>query len=92
MRIDTIVVGDYQTNCYILSIDNKSIIIDPGDESDIIMKMISDNKLLAILVTHTHDDHIGAIPDISDKQHKIQIKFFILALKHLATSPGIIIR
>ena len=67
MRIDTIVVGELQTNCYILTIGNESLIIDPGDESDKIMKELGDNKLLGILVTHTHDDHIGAIPDISDK-------------------------
>lgn len=67
MRIESIIVGDYETNCYILDIDNEVLIIDPGDESDKIIKKIDNRKVLGVLVTHTHEDHIGAIPDITDK-------------------------
>ena len=67
MRIESVVVGDYQTNCYVISNDNKAIVIDPGDESNKIFNLIGDKKVLAILITHTHEDHIGAVPDISDK-------------------------
>ncbi len=31
MKIDRVVVGDYDTNSYILSIDSDVLIIDPGD-------------------------------------------------------------
>lgn len=67
MRIESIVVGDYQTNCYILDINNEVLIIDPGDESNNIINMIGNRKVLGVLVTHTHEDHIGAIPDVTDK-------------------------
>ena len=69
MRIETIVVGDLFTNCYLLfNDDNKEVlIVDPGDDSDKIIDEIKEYKVLGILVTHTHDDHIGAIPDITDK-------------------------
>lgn len=69
MRIERIIVGELETNCYMLFDDkNKNlIIIDPGDESDKIISNIKDYHLSGIIVTHTHDDHIGAIPDITDK-------------------------
>ena len=68
MRIETIVVGELFTNCYLLFDDNKKevLIVDPGDEENRIMDAIKDYKLLGILVTHTHDDHIGAIPSITN--------------------------
>ena len=69
MRIETIVVGELETNCYLLFDDKTKevLIVDPGDEADRIIDQIGDYKLLGILVTHTHDDHIGAIPTITDK-------------------------
>jgi glyoxylase-like metal-dependent hydrolase (beta-lactamase superfamily II) len=68
MRIDSVVVGNLETNCYLLFDDkNKEVIlIDPGDEADKILSKVEGYKIIAILVTHTHDDHIGAIPTITD--------------------------
>ena len=63
MMIKRIVVGSLQTNCYIVSSDNKdAFIIDPGDEADIIKKFIKDKKLKIhfIVNTHSHIDHIKA--------------------------------
>lgn len=64
MKIDTIVVGDYQTNCYILTINDNCIIIDPGSEYLKIKEKISNKNLIAILITHRHFDHIGALKDL----------------------------
>ena len=61
MNIDVLKVGYLQTNCYILKQNNKCIIIDPGDNCEIIMKSIKDFEVLAILITHSHFDHIGAL-------------------------------
>ena len=43
---------------------NEGLIIDPGDEVDKILDMIEDTKILAILITHAHFDHIGALNDL----------------------------
>lgn len=61
MKINKVIVGDLETNCYILSIDNKCIIIDPGDEIGKIKKEIGDKEVIAIIITHYHFDHIGAL-------------------------------
>ena len=64
MQIDKIVVGDYQTNCYILSNNNNCIIIDPGDEFEKIKAFLKNKNVIAILITHRHFDHIGALDDL----------------------------
>lgn len=72
MKLDRIIVGDYQTNCYILSIENDCLVIDPGSEDERIKKCISNKNILAILLTHRHFDHIGALDSVS-KNGKIKI-------------------
>lgn len=61
--LDTLVLGDLQTNCYILGNEkNEGIIIDPAEDKPIINKI---NELglkpIYILLTHGHYDHIGGV-------------------------------
>jgi len=71
MKLETIVVGDFAVNCYIyFSEESKSgIIIDPGADPDQIIKKVDSLgiKLMAILLTHGHCDHIGAVADIKER-------------------------
>lgn len=64
MKIETIVVGCMEENCYILECDGKCLVIDPGDEYSKIKEKISSKELLAVLITHHHHDHIGALNDL----------------------------
>lgn len=66
MDLKIIKVGYLQTNCYIISKDNKCLVIDPGDEGNKIIKYLKDNKfdLVGILLTHSHEDHIGAVDSL----------------------------
>lgn len=60
-------VGFLQTNCYILSNDrSEAVIIDPGSDSRKIINYLNEHTHIpkAILITHTHFDHVGAIEDI----------------------------
>lgn len=56
-------LGPLETNCYILSHESKCIIFDPGSEGDQLVGWLKNNQLepLAILLTHAHFDHIGAV-------------------------------
>lgn len=69
MKIEKLVVGSYQENCYFLRKNNNLIIVDPGDEfKRIDEKIINDNlNLVAILITHAHFDHIGALEELTKK-------------------------
>ena len=60
MKIDIVVVGELDTNCYILSIDNHVLVIDPGDDYDNINKVINKRVIDGVLITHGHFDHVGA--------------------------------
>lgn len=69
MYIKKLVLGELEENCYILIKDKNCLIVDPGDEFYKIDNYISKNKLkvLRILITHRHSDHIGALNDCIDK-------------------------
>lgn len=66
INIKKIVVGTLEENCYIVEKNDECIIIDPGDESNKIINNIT-KKPLAILITHRHFDHIGALEEIQNK-------------------------
>lgn len=64
MEIKKIAVGELATNCYLVKVDQGLIIIDPGAEADKIKREVGKEKLLTILVTHNHFDHIGALKEL----------------------------
>jgi len=68
MLIKTLPVGYLETNCYVVT-DEASLrcaIIDPGDESNVILDYIESNNLIptAIFLTHGHFDHVGALAEV----------------------------
>jgi len=71
-KVETIKVGYLQTNCYVIKGNNQCLIIDPGDEFLKIKDTIGDCQPLAILLTHLHFDHIGALEEII-KEYAIPI-------------------
>lgn len=61
MKIDRVIVGYLHANCYILSINNECLVIDPGDEYEKIKKEINNKKVIGTIITHHHFDHVGAL-------------------------------
>ena len=66
MIIDRVIVGPLAENCYIVTKNNKTIIIDPGDEADKIIEATKDKNVVGILITHHHFDHVGALKELEE--------------------------
>jgi len=84
MKIEKLVVGQLQTNCYLVW-DEKSkeaVIIDPGDDAGFIINKIQDYQLRPklILATHGHFDHVLATTEL-------KLAFGIPFLMHQADLP-----
>jgi hydroxyacylglutathione hydrolase len=68
MILETFTVGPLQCNCVILG-DERSgsaIVVDPGDEVERIVAALQRRGLraVAIVATHAHIDHVGALADL----------------------------
>ena len=61
MEIKKVITGALDENCYILINNNECLIVDPGADFPKIKDAIGDNKVLGVLITHSHFDHIGAL-------------------------------
>jgi len=59
-------MGPYQTNCYIITVEDKDFIIDPGVDAT---KWVMDNvsNPVAILNTHGHFDHVWSNQELKEK-------------------------
>ena len=62
-------VGAWGTNAYALicSRSSKSVLIDPGGDPDQLESLLKGSRPEAILVTHSHPDHIGALSPMRRK-------------------------
>ena len=54
-------LGLLQTNCYLLQGQDGWVAIDPGDQPELVLKALERKQLEAILLTHGHFDHVGAV-------------------------------
>lgn len=72
MKLKTLLLGTMQTNCYVvINDDNHCFVVDPGANGKKVMRYLSENELIldAILLTHGHFDHIGAVDYLSQNYH-----------------------
>jgi glyoxylase-like metal-dependent hydrolase (beta-lactamase superfamily II) len=63
-------VGPVQENCFVVRrpASSTAVVVDPGDEAGRLLQALGDLQIQtveAILVTHTHFDHIGAVAPVA---------------------------
>jgi glyoxylase-like metal-dependent hydrolase (beta-lactamase superfamily II) len=70
LRVATVVVSPFQQNCRIVvePESGEAVIVDPGDEAPRILRAVRESgaKVKAILATHAHLDHVGAVAEVKD--------------------------
>ncbi|MGB0873185.1 MAG: MBL fold metallo-hydrolase [Solirubrobacterales bacterium] len=72
MKVAYLTVGPVAENTFLAineDADNAALLIDPGDEPDAITQAIegSNADVKAILLTHTHFDHVGAVAPMAER-------------------------
>ena len=69
MKIDTLTVGPIGTNCYIVYEEERpdALVIDPGAEAERILAALNGRESAAVLLTHGHFDHTGALHAFAGK-------------------------
>ena len=78
MQIEKIEVGRViLENCYVISNnqENNCLVVDPGDEVEKILEVVGNKKIIAILITHYHFDHIGALKELKEKYNPFVFDF-----------------
>ncbi len=100
MKIDTFILGAYETNCYILRESETAgdcLIIDAGLEPGRLIDFFHQEKLnpVAIVLTHGHIDHIAGVtalrtefPDIKVYVHKLDAEMLTEARNNLSVMMG----
>jgi len=71
LNVQTLTVGAFQENCYLLvdEATRRAVIVDPGSEGERLVEAIEDcgAELEAIWITHAHVDHVGAIAPVKNR-------------------------
>ena len=100
MKIDRLILGSYETNCYVLRIAESAsacLIVDTGLEADELIAFLTEYELnpVGVVLTHGHADHItGAallrtkFPDIKVCIHKLDVEMLTGAPSNLSFLDG----
>ncbi len=100
MEIDHLILGAYETNCYILRHDGSAedcLIIDTGLNAGKLIDFLTEHKLspVAVVFTHGHADHIAGVtvlrekyPDIKIYIHKLDAEMLTGAQSNLSALAG----
>ena len=71
LKVHAMALGAYQTNCYIIHDDasRSCCVIDPGYDANLILYKLEALGLTleAILLTHGHFDHVGAVKELASE-------------------------
>ncbi|MCU0914941.1 MAG: MBL fold metallo-hydrolase [Planctomycetes bacterium] len=80
MKIDRLILGDFQTNCYVVRAEETAVVcvvVDPGLDPDSLLGLLAQHQFqpVAVLITHGHVDHIVGLAAL--RQQYPQVKVYI---------------
>jgi glyoxylase-like metal-dependent hydrolase (beta-lactamase superfamily II) len=100
MKIDCLVLGDYETNCYVLRSSGAAkdcLVVDPGLGSEELIGFLREQQItpVAVVLTHGHIDHIAGLaalrcsfPDIKVFIHALDAEMLAKPVANLSGLMG----
>lgn len=78
MKIDTLVLGDFQTNCYCVRSDGQTqrcLVIDPGLDTALLVQFLEAEGLEpeVIVLTHGHVDHVAGVEMLRERWPSVKV-------------------
>ena len=66
MQVKGLVLGALETNCWIVGDESggPAVVIDPADKAQAVLEAVGSRAVAAIVLTHGHFDHVGAVRDL----------------------------
>jgi glyoxylase-like metal-dependent hydrolase (beta-lactamase superfamily II) len=58
---------EVNNNVWLIGDEREVIVVDAAHDADAIAAAVGDRRVLSILCTHAHDDHVSAAPELSRK-------------------------
>ncbi len=87
MQVERLILGELETNCYLLTINKEVIIIDPAAQAGEIINKVGERKVRTILITHNHFDHIGALEELQ-KYYQVKVNDFTIKDMKVISTKG----
>jgi glyoxylase-like metal-dependent hydrolase (beta-lactamase superfamily II) len=76
LRVDRVVTSgtfsldggtwDVDNNVWVVGDDDECVVVDAAHDHEPILEAVAGRRVVAILLTHAHDDHIGAVEELKD--------------------------
>lgn len=66
MRVQRLVLGELETNCWIVTDDSggPAIVIDPAGEPQLLLEALAGRETACVVLTHCHFDHLAAAEEV----------------------------
>jgi glyoxylase-like metal-dependent hydrolase (beta-lactamase superfamily II) len=104
MKIDHLILGAYETNCYVLRSSQAAedcLVIDPGLDAEPLIEFLQEHRLnpVAVVLTHGHIDHIAGVAAIREQFpavkvfiHELDAEMLTEPLTNLSAMTGMAFR
>ncbi|HIJ53741.1 MAG TPA: MBL fold metallo-hydrolase [Planctomycetes bacterium] len=93
MKIDHLILGAFQTNCYVLRESQRSqdcLIIDTGLQAGRLIEFLKHHKLnpVAVVLTHGHPDHVAGVAALRESFPDMKVYIHKLDADMLTETPS----